>query len=171
MKMFKKIMAVVLTGVMAASMLTGCALGDAAKQSALVKALNNEEVQKTVTYKSENYQSAGKNIWEDKTNGLNDGAAAAEAKKGTYKKSNGTEYVYYVTVVPEDAKKSASWAATKAHDIDTYLQANAEKTGNGTKKKIEIDVYFDDYKAAGAEKTTHYAVVIAKKAASTSTAA
>ncbi len=47
--MFKKLMAVALTAVMAVSMLTGCSFADAAKQSALVKALNNESVQKEVT--------------------------------------------------------------------------------------------------------------------------
>lgn len=165
MKMFKKLMAVVLTGVMAAAVLTGCSLGDAAKQSALVKALNNEEVQKTVTYKSADYESVGKKIWDGAVadKGLNKGAAAAEAKTGTFTKS-GKDYVYYVTEVPEDAKKSASWAAKKAKAIDVYMQANAEKTGSKS-DKIEIDVYFDSYKAESESTTTHYAVVIAKKAA------
>ena len=38
MKMFKKLMAVALTAVMAVSMLTGCAMNDAAKQNALINA-------------------------------------------------------------------------------------------------------------------------------------
>ena len=41
MKMAKKLLALVLTGVMAVSMLTGCALTDAAKAKALEKALND----------------------------------------------------------------------------------------------------------------------------------
>ena len=45
MKMFKKLMAVVLTGVMAVSMLTGCSLSDAAKTKALEKALNSTSTQ------------------------------------------------------------------------------------------------------------------------------
>ena len=40
MKMFKKIMAVALTAVMAVSMLTGCALSDAVRDKAVEKALN-----------------------------------------------------------------------------------------------------------------------------------
>lgn len=40
MKMFKKIMAVALTAVMAVSMLTGCAIGDAVHEKQLLKALN-----------------------------------------------------------------------------------------------------------------------------------
>ena len=158
MKMFKKLMAVALTAVMAVSMLTGCSFADAAKQSALVKALNNESVQKEVTYKSADYEAVGKKIWEDN---LKKGAIAAEAMTGTFTKS-GKDYVYYVTEVPEDAKKSASWAAGKAKDVHNYMKYVAEQTGKGSKKNIEIDVYFDGYKAEGAEKTTHFAVVIAK---------
>lgn len=41
MKMFKKIMAVALTAVMAVSMLTGCAIGDAVHEKQLLKALND----------------------------------------------------------------------------------------------------------------------------------
>ena len=41
MKMAKKLLAVVLTGVMAVSMLTGCALGDAVKEKALLDQLNS----------------------------------------------------------------------------------------------------------------------------------
>ena len=45
MKMAKKLLAVVLAGVMAVSMLTGCALSDAAKAKALETALNTNSVQ------------------------------------------------------------------------------------------------------------------------------
>ena len=159
MKMFKKLMAVALTAVMAVSMLTGCSFADTAKQSALVKALNNESVQKEVTYKSADYEAVGKKIWEDD---LQKGATAAEAKTGAFTNS-GKNYVYYVTEVPADAKKSASWAAGKAANVHNYMKWVAEKTGS-EKDKIEIDVYFDDYKAEGAEKSTHYAIVIAKAA-------
>ena len=44
MKMAKKLLAVVLTGVMAVSMLTGCALSDKIKANALEDALNNDQV-------------------------------------------------------------------------------------------------------------------------------
>ena len=44
MKMAKNLLAVVLTGVMAVSMLTGCALGDKVKAEALEKALNSDQV-------------------------------------------------------------------------------------------------------------------------------
>ena len=44
MKMAKKLLAVVLTGVMAMSMLTGCALSDKIKANALEDALNSDQV-------------------------------------------------------------------------------------------------------------------------------
>ena len=39
MKLFRKLAAAALAGVMALSLLTGCALGDAAKENAMLKAL------------------------------------------------------------------------------------------------------------------------------------
>ena len=47
MKMAKKLLALVLTGVMAVSMLTGCALSDRAAANALEKALNGNNTQPT----------------------------------------------------------------------------------------------------------------------------
>ena len=41
MKMFKKLMAIALVGVMALSMLTGCAIGDAVQEKQLLNALND----------------------------------------------------------------------------------------------------------------------------------
>ena len=65
MKMFKKLMAVALTAVMAVSMLTGCSFSETAKQNALVKALNNENTQTAYKYSSANYESTGKKIWQN----------------------------------------------------------------------------------------------------------
>ena len=53
MKMAKKLLAVVLTGVMAVSMLTGCALSDKVKTNALVDALNYEGKKETSVVKYE----------------------------------------------------------------------------------------------------------------------
>jgi len=53
-----------------------------------------------------------------------------------------------------------NWAAD-AKLIDQVMSVSAEKTGD-KKDKIKIDVTFESYKAQGAEKSTHYAIVIAK---------
>ena len=152
MKMFKKLMAVALTAVMAVSMLTGCSFSETAKQNALVKALNNENTQTAYKYSSANYESTGKKIV----------ATTLDTLK-TYKDVE-TNYVYVVVKVPEDAKKVASWSASTAGTVHKALLNNVKTSGNGTKKNVDIDVYFDDYKAEGAEKSTHYAIVIAKAA-------
>ena len=65
MKMFKKLMAVALTAVMAVSMLTGCAMNDAAKQNALINALNSDSVKSDYTYRSADYEGAAKHAWKN----------------------------------------------------------------------------------------------------------
>ena len=163
MKMFKKIMAVALTAVMAVSMLTGCSFSENAKQNALVKALNNENTQTAYKYSSANYESTGKKIWQ---NELDEGKKILATTLDTLKtyKNGETNYVYVVVKVPEDAKKVASWSASTAGTVHKELLNKVKTSGNGTKKNVDIDVYFDDYKADGAEKSTHYAIVIAKAA-------
>ena len=163
MKMFKKLMAVALTAVMAVSMLTGCSFSETSKQNALVKALNNENTQTAYKYSSANYESTGKEIWQ---NELDEGKKIAATTLDTLKtyKNGETNYVYVVVKVPEDAKKVASWSASTAGTVHKELLNKVKTSGNGTKKNVDIDVYFDDYKADGAEKSTHYAIVIAKAA-------
>lgn len=163
MKMFKKLMAVALTAVMAVSMLTGCSFSENAKQNALVKALNNENTQTAYKYSSANYESTGKKIWQ---NELDEGKKIVATTLDTLKtyKNGETNYVYVVVKVPEDAKKVASWSASTAGTVHKELLNKVKTSGNGTKKNVDIDVYFDDYKADGAEKSTHYAIVIAKAA-------
>lgn len=161
--MFKKLMALALTAVMAVSMLTGCSFSETAKQNALVKALNNENTQVAYKYSSANYESTGKKIWD---NELGKGEKIVATTLDTLKtyKNGETNYVYVVVKVPEDAKKVASWSASTAGTVHKQLLNKVKTSGNGTKKNVDVDVYFNDYKATGAEKTTHYAVVIAKAA-------
>lgn len=158
MKMFKKLMAVVLTAVMAVSMLTGCALGDAAKQSALIKALNSDSVKSDYTYSSADYASAAHDVWKNK---LDEGKKVVK-NTAAFTVYNDKNYVYYVVETPDSAKKAVNWAA-EAKSIDRIMSNYAEKTGD-KKDKIKIDVAFESYKADGATKTTYYAIVIAKKA-------
>ena len=121
MKMFKKLMAVVLTGALAVSMLTGCSLSDVAKAKALEKALNSGNAQgetKVVKYDHENgLDSKAEKVYEevfkkDKTKIV----ASTELKTITV----GTNvYAYYVVKAPSDAsdlKKSGEWSAQDLHD-------------------------------------------------------
>lgn len=161
MKMFKKLMAVVLTGVMAVSMLTGCALGDAAKQDALIKALNSESVKSDYTYSSADYENAAKNVWKNKL-GEGKDVVLKQGKMVFPAEYKETNYVCCVVETPDSAKKAVNWAAD-AKSIDETMGLLAEKTGNKN-DKIKIDVCFESYKAKDAEKTTNYAIVIAKAA-------
>lgn len=159
MKMFKKLMAVVLTAVMAVSMLTGCALGDAAKQDALIKALNSDSVKSKYTYSSADYEGAAKDVWKNRL-GKGEKVELKDGKMVFNAQHNGTNYVCYVVETPDSAKKAVNWASD-AKDIDVKMSLMAKKTGKKN-DQIKIDVCFESYKAKGAEKTTYYAIVIAK---------
>ena len=121
MKMFKKLMAVVLTGALAVSMLTGCSLNDVAKAKALEKALNSGNAQgetKVVKYDHENgLDSKAEKVYEevfkkDKTK------IVASTKLETITVGSNV-YAYYVVKAPSDAsdlKKSGEWSAKDLHD-------------------------------------------------------
>lgn len=121
MKMFKKLMAVVLTGALAVSMLTGCSLSEMAKAKALEKALNSGNAQgetKVVKYDHENgLDGKAEKVYEDvfkkdKTK------IVASTKLETIKVGESV-YAYYVVKAPSDAsdlKKSGEWSAKDLHD-------------------------------------------------------
>ena len=156
MKMFKKLMALALTAVMAVSMLTGCALTDAAKKNALINALNSDSVKSAYTYSSADYDGVARDVWK---NELNEGKSATAPKVGTINHS-GKNYIYCLVETPESAKKAVNWVAV-AQKVDIAVGPLAVKTGDKM-DKIKIDVAFESYKKDGAEKTTYYAIIIAE---------
>ena len=114
MKMFKKIMAVALVGVMALSMLTGCAVTNAIAEDTAEKALEN--ACKTVTGVTVNFKSlsVGSNVTSP---------VKADIKNGTILLKDGETYaktvksgdkVYTVVVVtePKSATKIENWKHT-----------------------------------------------------------
>lgn len=121
MKMFKKLMAVVLTGALAVSMLTGCSLSEMAKAKALEKALNSGNAQgetKVVKYDHENdLDSKAEKVYEDvfkkdKTQ------IVASTKLETITVGRNV-YAYYVIKAPSDAsdlKKFGEWSANELHN-------------------------------------------------------
>ena len=124
MKMAKKLLAVVLTGVMAVSMLTGCALGDAAKANALEKALNSKAIQnpQTVEYVYENdLNSVAKKVLTKAYDGKEE-KVTAEVSTLTAKTDVNTTsktYAYLVVKAPKnaDAKKATEWAVKSIYDV------------------------------------------------------
>lgn len=121
MKMFKKLMAVVLTGALAVSMLTGCSLSEVAKAKALEKALNSGNAQgetKVVKYDHENgLDSKAEKVYEDVFKKDKTQIVASTVLKTIT--AGGNVYAYYVIKAPSDAsdlKKSGEWSAKELHD-------------------------------------------------------
>ena len=146
MKMAKKLLAVVLTGVMAMSMLTGCALSDKVKAEAIEDALNSKGVQGTVdvTYKyNKDLNDEAEKVWTDAT--LMNKTVSAEKTTLTKAVIGTKNYGYVVVEVPEDAKKNLSWV-TSAGKIDTALNNKIDDYQNkDTTGKVK------NYAAQGAD--------------------
>ena len=146
MKMAKKLLALVLTGVMAVSMLTGCALSDKVKAEAIEDALNSKGVQGTVdvTYKyNKDLNDEAEKVWTDAT--LMNKTVAAEVTTLTKAVIGTKNYGYVVVEVPEDAKKNLSWV-TSAGKIDTALNTKIDDYQNkDTNGKVK------NYAAQGAD--------------------
>ena len=146
MKMAKKLLALVLTGVMAMSMLTGCALSDKVKAEAIEDALNSKGVQGTVdvTYKyNKDLNDEAEKVWTDAT--LMNKTVSAETTTLTKAVIGTKNYGYVVVEVPEDAKKNLSWV-TSAGKIDTALNNKIDDYQNkDTTGKVK------NYAAQGAD--------------------
>ena len=172
MKMAKKLLAVVLTGVMALSMLTGCALSDKVTSEALEKALNKEQVQGTVDidYKYDNdLNKKASKIWETE---LKDESFTAPSTKLIKVTVNNKDYLYYVVERPEDYKTFGGWI-TAAKALDTAVGTPAktvsgsevkvlDSSKSGTKAKVNFGVHYDSKKGTDGNgtKNVNYVVVV-----------
>ena len=170
MKMAKKLLALVLTGVMAMSVLTGCALSDKVKANALVDALNYEGNKETAVVKCEKGSKANDDA---KSNLATEMSKAREAVKkaasdktatqveSIYTATNG--YIVVVKEVPNKANKKDSWGAA-ATAIHTALKNTAVK-GGSKKDTIVVDIDFvNDHEVTNGNKTekTDFVIVVAK---------
>ena len=174
MKMAKKLLALVLTGVMAVSMLTGCALSDKVTSEALEKALNKEQVQGTVDidYKYDNgLKKKASKVWENEMKNKNFTLSNNSLTKVTV---DSKDYLYYVVERPEDYKTFGGWI-TAAKALDKAVGTPA-KTANGTevkvldsnksttstKAKVNFGVHYDSKKGTDGKgtKNVNYVVVV-----------
>ena len=180
MKMAKKLLALVLTGVMAVSMLTGCALTDAAKAKALEKALNDHAQGNTQTikydYKSSLNNKADK-IWEE--NFKDDSKTVIEntLTPVTLKNVANKGYFYYIVEQPKnDVKTYGAWVtdATDLHNkvakivdtksgtiFDKIMDHNTSTAANA-KSKVEFGVSYVSKTVKNGQDTTttKYAVIV-----------
>ena len=177
MKMAKKLLAVVLAGVMAVSMLTGCALTDAAKAKAMEKALNDHAQGATQTikydYKSSLNSKADK-IWEQEFK--KDTATVVEDTLVNVSLTGvaGKGYFYYIVEQPKnDVKTYGAWvtAATDLHSevspkvakessavkFDKIMDHNTSNDSEA-KSKVEFGVSYVSKTVGGT--TTKYAVIV-----------
>ena len=167
MKMFKKIMAVALVGVMALSMLTGCAVTNAIAEDKAKSALEN--ACKTATGETVNFKSL-------KVDSSVTGPVKTEIKNGTIQLKDDETYVttaksgdkvYTVVVVtePKSATKIENWkhtalnvlaaATTKPYGI--HLEGTTNKTA---KVDVTVDIEGKD-KTDNSKKDTYAMFVFA----------
>ena len=165
MKMFKKIMAVALTAVMAVSMLTGCAVTNAIAEDKAEKALEN--AYKTATGETVNFKSL-------KVDSSVTGPVKTEIMNGTIQLKDDETYVatvksgdkvYTVVVVtePKSATKIENWklpavkvlaaATTKPDGI--HLEGTTNKTA-----KVDVTVDLEGKDKTDNSKKDTYAMFV-----------
>ena len=182
MKMAKKLLALVLTGVMAVSMLTGCALSDRAAANALEKALNSTSTQpeQKVVYNYDNdldkkAEKAFNSLGNDDAARKNQLATAANKTALTYIQVGTKDYAYIVIKAPKtsDDSHAENWTVSKLHGTNgviydtalktvtdngsTYTVKNAEKNTSATKAKVNFGVKLVN---DGKDSKSYYAVVV-----------
>ena len=171
MKMFKKIMAVALTAVMAVSMLTGCAFTDKLKNDHVLDAMSDvastyakrDETSTVDTIKFESKTSLNtelKNLLKD---------AKAEDVKA-YEDGKVVDGKYIVTAV-EIEKSTSSVSEFKNYAMEilaglnqTGFKAKTEMSNNGKTATVKAGVKVDGFKTADS-KTVYYAVVLVEAVA------
>lgn len=175
MKMFKKIMAVALTAVMAVSMLTGCAFTDKLKNDHVLDAMSDvastyakrDETSTVDTVKFESKTSLNtelKNLLKD--------AKAEDVEKyenGKVVTANGNKYI--VTAV-EIEKSTSSVSEFKNYALEILaglndkvgVEAKTEMSNNGKTATVKAGVKVDGFKTADS-KTVYYAVVLVEAVA------
>ena len=172
MKMAKKLLAVVLTGVMAVSMLTGCALGDKIKENALVDALNYEGKKESTVVKYEEGTKANDDAKtsltaamkaaKDAVKALADTSTASDVEAVTITAPTG--FTVAVKEIPSKATKQDSWSKI-ATDLHTALNAAAHK-GGSKNDTIVVNIDFISKKVTDGSKKVEkdFVIVVAKNA-------
>lgn len=165
MKMFKKIMAVALTAVMAVSMLTGCAVTDAIIEDKAKDALEN--AWSTVKNENVNFKD-GKFTSTDaykKTKAMvENGTTKVEEDKASLAYGD-KDYTVVVVAEPKDAKKVKSWKGLATTVLDTalwdagiYLNGTSSKTA-----KVDIETGIVGENAKDSSKKDTYTIFVFAK--------
>ena len=162
MKMAKKLLAVVLAGVMAVSMLTGCALGDAVSEKELLDKMNTFGAADNVKYAVEK-KDGDFDLADAREKAVKAVKELAEEKDPATETITVTGAVVCVVEVPSSGSNKWSKAAKT---VNTKMVASANQTGTGTVKTIKVNKDTVTVKATvGSEtaaKNHTYIVVVAK---------
>lgn len=174
MKMFKKIMAVALTAVMAVSMLTGCAFTDKLKNDHVLDAMSDvastyakrDETSTVDTIKFESKTSLNTEL----KNLLKDAKAEDVEKYENGKVVTVNDNKYIVTAV-EIEKSTSSVSEFKNYALEilaglgqTGFEPKTELSNNGKTATVKAGVKVDGFKTADS-KTVYYAVVLVEAVA------
>ena len=171
MKLFRKLAAAALAGVMALSMLTGCALGDAAKENAMLKALQtvgdlyqvkvseSDSLSKKASGIFKAFKDAKGTAWD--IDELRKEGSLDISTSVTYKE---TDYRVIVLKMPQNAKDSTKWgypANLIYSGLWDCVEWDDEDETSG-KLKVGFDVMNDAKLTDTQEKAEDYMVVFAK---------
>lgn len=174
MKMFKKLMAIALVGVMAVSMLTGCAFTDKLKNDHVLDAMSDvasayakkDDTSTVDTIKFESKTSLNtelKNLLKD--------AKAEDVKAYEHGKVVTVNDNKYIVTAVEIEKSTSSVSEFKNYALEilagldqTGFEAKAEMSNNGKTATFKAGVKVDGFKTADS-KTVYYAVVLVEAVA------
>lgn len=175
MKMFKKLMAIALVGVMALSMLTGCAVTDKLKNDHVLDAMSDVAsayAKRDETYKVDTIKFESKTSLNTELKNLLKDAKAEDVEKyenGTVVTVNDNKYI--VTAV-EIEKSTSSVSEFKNYALEilaglnrTGVKAKTEMSNNGKTATVKAGVKVDGFKTADNSKTVYYAVVLVEAVA------
>ena len=145
MKMFKKIMAVALVGVMALSMLTGCAVTNAIAENKAENALENAwktEKNENVNFKS---LSVGSSVTSPVKADIKNGTIQVEDGKTfvdhvTY---SGKKYTVVVVTEPKSATKYNNWKNVAKNVLDAAGWETGIWVEGTNDKTAKVDVIVD----------------------------
>ena len=165
MKMFKKIMAVALTAVMAVSMLTGCAVTDAIIENKAKDALEN--AWSTVKNENVNFKDgkfASTDAYKKTKAMVENGTIKVEEDKAITAYGD-KDYTVVVVAEPKDAKKVKSWkglATTVLEkalwDAGIYVNGTSSKTA-----KVDIVTGIEGKNAKDSSKKDTYTIFVFAK--------
>ena len=145
MKMFKKLMAVALVGVMALSMLTGCAVTNAIAEDKAEKALEN--ACKTVTGETVNFKSlsVGSSVTSPVKADIKSGKITVKDDEAYVKTVNDGDKVYTVVVVtePKSATKNENWKNVAFNVLSAAVTKGSIHFEGTTNKTAKVDVTVD----------------------------